>query len=45
MHRLLFVPFCLMRGACLPALAVGAILASIVYVASRSTEKQSSPPS
>ena len=35
MHRLLFFPLCIIRGFCFPVLAVGALVATIAYVANK----------
>jgi hypothetical protein len=35
MRKLLFVPLCLVRGFCLPVLVASALVASVVYVASK----------
>ena len=36
MRRFMFLPLCLVRGVFLPALAVGAIVAGLVYAATSS---------
>ena len=39
MYKMLFSPLCLIRGLCMPALAIaGAIVAAVAYVAQKNAE-------